>query len=156
MSYNQVYITMREGRDPYRILFSHYWPLRRESTSHQRIWLRWFDILPCVYRLAPKRKYNHFDISMIGCTGSCRLNDFQCNKSWKFSQNDDISVAVNYSRLVSHHICYLMNLQIIVVTTWVRWHQAAALVIWQAPYRCACSRLQYLQCVSSGDIAVLH
>ena len=43
----------------------------------------------------PKRKCLHFDeILIIGCTGSCQNDNFQCSQWWKFSQNDDIYVSV--------------------------------------------------------------
>ena len=53
-----------------------------------------------VYNLAVsaftlKRKCRHFDeILIIGCTGSCHFDNFQCSQWWKFHQNEDISASV--------------------------------------------------------------
>ena len=44
-----------------------------------------------------KRKCRHFDeILITGCTGSCHFDNFQCSQWWKFHQNEDISVSVNF------------------------------------------------------------
>ena len=47
-----------------------------------------------------KRKCRHFDeIFITGCTGSCHFDDFQCSQWWKFHQNEDISVSVEFNLL---------------------------------------------------------
>ena len=44
-----------------------------------------------------KRKCRHFDeIFITGCTGSCHFDNFQCSQWWKFHQNEDISVSVQW------------------------------------------------------------
>ena len=47
--------------------------------------------------LTLKRQCRHFDeILIIGCTGSCHFDNFQCSQWWKFHQNEDISVSVKW------------------------------------------------------------
>ena len=49
----------------------------------------------CIQAKALKRKCRPFDkILIIGCTGSCYFDNFQCSQWWKFHQNDNISVSV--------------------------------------------------------------
>ena len=44
-----------------------------------------------------KRKCHHFDeIFVTGCTESCHFDNFRCSQWWKFHQNDDIFVSVNW------------------------------------------------------------
>ena len=40
-------------------------------------------------------RHYHFDeIFIIGCTGSCQIDNFQCSQWWKLRQNDEIFVWV--------------------------------------------------------------
>ena len=47
-----------------------------------------------------RRKCRHFDkIFIIGCTGSCHFDNFQCSQWWKLHKNEDIPVSVMATRL---------------------------------------------------------
>ena len=49
----------------------------------------------CIQAKALKWKCHHFDeILIIGCTGSCHFDNFQCSQWWKFHQNNNISLSV--------------------------------------------------------------
>ena len=75
---------------------------------------------------ALKRKCRHFDeILIIGCTGSCHFDNFQCSQWWKFHQNEDISVSVRPMPR-RHHVARFEEamVDIIILTAYFRpWYR---------------------------------
>ena len=60
-----------------------------------------------------KWKCNNFDEFIIGCTGSCQNDNFQCSQWWKFCQNDKIFISVNHNKkLFTSLLISLQDIQI--------------------------------------------
>ena len=79
------------------------------------IWLSKFWFLPFLNwewkSVSLKGKCCHFDeIVIVGCTGSCQKDNFQCRQWWKFCRNDDISISLYTSQesCISILCCDLM------------------------------------------------
>ena len=73
--------------------------------SYFRIIVQFIIVL--INTTALKRKCHNFDeIFIIGCTGSCHFDNFQCSQWWKFHQNYDISVSVSDIQISWSPLCH--------------------------------------------------
>ena len=65
-------------------------------TFYGSLLLRWCHLLTTGYLSVDSQesKCPHFDwIFIIGCTGSCHFDNFQCSQWWKFNQNDNFQCS---------------------------------------------------------------
>ena len=89
------------------------------------------------------------------CKRACPNENWDFETFNHFDENKtriQILKRIGKFQITSHH----SNNRQMAKTAWLLWHEWKVLLVWSGTFWWFSARLQYLQCVSNGDTAVLH